>query len=67
MSSEEPEVQRTPGGHEIPVPSRDEVFRDLGKVARGGKHRVVGSRGRPKPPPRHGGASDGREGGAQQQ
>ena len=32
--SEEPEVQRTPGGHEIPVPSRDEVFRDLAKLAK---------------------------------
>ena len=27
-------TQETPQGHEIPVPSRQDVFRDLGKVAR---------------------------------
>jgi hypothetical protein len=32
-------MQETPTGHEIPVPSREEVFRDLGKVAKGGRHR----------------------------
>ena len=39
MSSEERDVsdetQQTPAGHEIPVPSREAVFRDLEKVARG--------------------------------
>lgn len=27
-------TQETPAGAEIPVPTRDEVFRDLGKVAK---------------------------------
>jgi hypothetical protein len=34
MDKGESEVQRTPTGHEIPVPSREEVLRDLAKVAR---------------------------------
>jgi hypothetical protein len=29
------ETQQTPAGHEIRIPSRGEVFRDLEKVARG--------------------------------
>ena len=28
--------QKTPKGHEIPVPKRGEFFRDLGKVAKTG-------------------------------
>jgi hypothetical protein len=27
-------TQQTPTGHEIPVPTREEVLRDLGKVAK---------------------------------
>jgi len=27
-------TQETPAGAEIPIPTRDEVFRDLGKVAK---------------------------------
>lgn len=53
-------TQRTPQGETISVPTRGEVFRDLAKVAKGGKH-LPGSR--PKPPPRHGMDSVGREGG----
>jgi hypothetical protein len=34
MSSEERDVQQTPTGHEIPVPSRKDVFADLAKVAK---------------------------------
>ena len=30
----EPQKQRTPKGHEIPVPTRKQVFRDLEKVAK---------------------------------
>lgn len=37
-------MQRTPGGHEIPVPSRDEVFRDLAKVAKGKRPNKPGER-----------------------
>lgn len=48
-------MQRTPGGHEIPVPSRDEVFRDFAKVAKA------------KRPAKRDDDSDGSEGGAQQQ
>ena len=32
-------AQTTPKGAEIPVPTREEVFRDLGKVARPRKRR----------------------------
>lgn len=30
-------MQQTPEGHEIPVPSRESVFRDLAKVAKSDK------------------------------
>jgi hypothetical protein len=32
--SEDRPTQKTPKGHEIPVPSREEVLRDLEKVAK---------------------------------
>lgn len=32
--SEHEQEQQTPAGHTIPVPTREDVFRDLEKVAR---------------------------------
>ena len=34
MPEDPEETQYTPKGHEIPVPSREQVFRDLEKVAK---------------------------------
>jgi hypothetical protein len=35
MTDEQDEsTQETPGGHTIPVPAREDVFRDLGKAAK---------------------------------
>lgn len=48
-------MQQTPAGNEIPVPTREEVFRDLAKVARA------------KPPESSEDDSDDRDGGAAQQ
>jgi hypothetical protein len=31
------QTQETPGGEEIPIPSREEVFRDLGEAAKPAK------------------------------
>jgi hypothetical protein len=45
--SEEP-AQKTPKGHEIPVPTRKQVFRDLEKVAKAPK-RPRGRAARPEP------------------
>jgi hypothetical protein len=33
-SKDEQPTQRTPKGHNIPVPTREQVFRDLEKVAK---------------------------------
>ncbi len=35
MSDEKEPTQKTPKGHEIPVPKRGDVLRDLKKVAKG--------------------------------
>ena len=32
-----PKTQKTPKGAEIPVPTRGEVYRDLGELAKGAK------------------------------
>lgn len=48
-------MQKTPAGHEIPVPSREEVFRDLGKVAKS------------EPPKRDDEDSDARVGGSEEE
>jgi hypothetical protein len=34
VMSEDPDAQQTPTGHRIPVPTREDVFRDLRKVAK---------------------------------
>lgn len=44
-----PKTQKTPKEHEIPVPKRSDVFRDLVKVAKPSRRPTVrGSRSRKK-------------------
>jgi hypothetical protein len=48
---EEPEpTQYTPKGHEIPIPTREQVFRDLEKVAKPRKRPASPSKGRLRRP-----------------
>jgi hypothetical protein len=46
MTEEKEAMQETPEGHTIPVPTREDVFRDLEKVAK------------PKPSQRKGGPEE---------
>lgn len=39
---EEEPTQHTPEGHEIPIPKREDVFRDLAKVAKSLRRRRNG-------------------------
>jgi len=44
MDEDKEPTQQTPEGHEIPIPTREDVFRDLEKVAKPPKKRRNGAK-----------------------